>query len=89
MIVGPDVTARCDPAQVAARHRPLGQFAGPGQRRQQNRHQERDHRHAAEIRARQDEYLADSDRVTAQEVAEFGVAARLWQNLLATVSPIL
>jgi cardiolipin synthase len=44
---------------------------------------------AAEIRTRQDEYLAESDRVTAQDVAEFGIAARLWQNLLATVSPIL
>jgi cardiolipin synthase len=48
-----------------------------------------DARFAAEIRARQDEYLAESDRVTAQDVAEFGIAARLWQNLLATVSPIL
>lgn len=44
---------------------------------------------AAEIRARQDEYLAESDRITAEEVAEFGIATRLWQNLLATVSPIL
>ena len=44
---------------------------------------------AAEIRARQDQYLAESDRVTADEVAQYGIATRLWQNLLATVSPIL
>jgi cardiolipin synthase len=41
------------------------------------------------VRERQAAYLADSDRVTAEEVADFGIARRLWQNLLATMSPIL
>ncbi|ALH81049.1 cardiolipin synthase [Sphingopyxis macrogoltabida] len=43
----------------------------------------------AEIRARQDEYLADSERVTAEDVARDGMLRRLWQNLLATLSPLL
>ena len=44
---------------------------------------------AAELRARQDEYLADSDPVTQAVVESFGVFGRLWQNSLAMVSPIL
>lgn len=44
---------------------------------------------ALEIRARQMEYLAASDRVTADEVANHGIARRLWQNLVATLSPLL
>ena len=44
---------------------------------------------AAAVRDSQAEYLADSDRVTADEVANFGVGKRLWQNLLATMSPVL
>jgi cardiolipin synthase len=44
---------------------------------------------AAAVRDRQAEYLADSDRVTAEEVAAFGIGRRLWQNLLATMSPVL
>ena len=44
---------------------------------------------AAEVRARQEEYQADSDRVTAEDVARFGIGRRLWQNLLATMSPVL
>ena len=44
---------------------------------------------AEAIRGRQDEYLADSDRVSADEVAAIGVGRRLWQNLLATMSPVL
>jgi cardiolipin synthase len=44
---------------------------------------------AAAVRARQDEYLAQCDRVTRQDVIRYGIAARLWQNLLATVSPML
>lgn len=42
-----------------------------------------------EIRARQDEYLADSDPVTAADVEKTSMARRLWQNLLATLSPLL
>ncbi|ALJ13820.1 cardiolipin synthase [Sphingopyxis macrogoltabida] len=42
-----------------------------------------------EIRARQDEYLADSDRVMAEDVARDSMLRRLWQNLLATLSPLL
>jgi cardiolipin synthase len=44
---------------------------------------------AAEVRARQEEYQADSDRVTAEDIARFGIGRRLWQNLLATMSPVL
>ena len=33
--------------------------------------------------------ISPSDHVTAEEVAQYGIATRLWQNLLATVSPIL
>jgi cardiolipin synthase len=49
----------------------------------------RDKAFAAEIRARQIEYMAASDPVTAEDVAAFGIARRLWQNLVATVSPLL
>jgi len=44
---------------------------------------------AAAVRARQDDFLADCDRVTRNDVESYGVALQLWQNLLATLSPIL
>jgi cardiolipin synthase len=44
---------------------------------------------AAAVRARQDEYLADCDRVTRADVDRYGIGLRLWQNLLATLSPML
>jgi cardiolipin synthase len=44
---------------------------------------------ADELRTRQDEYLAQCDRVTRDDVAHYGIVLRLWQNLLATVSPLL
>ena len=44
---------------------------------------------AAAVRDRQATYLADSDRVTADQVAAVGIGRRLWQNLLATMSPVL
>lgn len=44
---------------------------------------------AAQIRARQDSYIVRSDQVTAEAVAQFGLAARLWQNGMAMLSPIL
>jgi cardiolipin synthase len=44
---------------------------------------------AGELRARQDEYLAQCDRVTREEVADYGIVQRLWQSLLATLSPML
>lgn len=44
---------------------------------------------AGVVRARQDEYLADCDRVTQEAVDEFGLLGRLWQNSLAMMSPIL
>jgi len=40
------------------------------------------------IRARQQEYIAQSDLVTAEVVQRFGLAARLWQNGMAMLSPI-
>jgi cardiolipin synthase A/B len=48
-----------------------------------------DRNFAAGVRDRQAAYLADSDRVTAEDVARFGIGRRLWQNLLATLSPVL
>ena len=48
-----------------------------------------DRNFAAAMRDRQADYLADSDRVTADDVARFGFGRRLWQNLLATMSPVL
>ncbi|MCH8615238.1 cardiolipin synthase [Sphingomonas sp. SM33] len=44
---------------------------------------------AAAIRARQDEYIADSDPVTQVDIDRFSIAARLWQNSVAMLSPIL
>src|SRR5690348_12288013 len=44
---------------------------------------------ACELRARQDRWLAECDRVTREDVARFGIVLRVWQNLLATVSPLL
>ena len=44
---------------------------------------------AATLRAWQDEYLADCDRITSDDVGRYGLALRLWQNLLATLSPML
>ena len=44
---------------------------------------------AAALRDRQSDYIAQSSPVTAADVAEYGIARRLWQNLLATMSPVL
>jgi cardiolipin synthase A/B len=44
---------------------------------------------AAEIRARQDDYIAQSDRVTAAEMSRFGLGTRVWRNALAMLSPLL
>ena len=44
---------------------------------------------AGAVRARQDQYLADSDPFTNADLAQFGIGRRLWQNLLATMSPVL
>ena len=44
---------------------------------------------AAEIRARQNEWLADSNRVTPEQVAATTILARLWQNTLAMFGPLL
>ena len=44
---------------------------------------------AAAIRARQDEWLADSELVTDQQVAATSIPARLWQNILAMFGPLL
>jgi cardiolipin synthase len=48
-----------------------------------------DRRFAAAISARQNDYLQDSDRFRAEDLARFGIFDRLWQNLLATLSPVL
>ena len=48
-----------------------------------------DHALAGAVRDCQSEYLARSFRVTPEEIARFGILRRLWQNLLATMSPIL
>lgn len=44
---------------------------------------------AASIRQRQDQYLADSDAITDEEIASIGLPKRIWQNLLAVMSPVL
>ena len=44
---------------------------------------------AAVLRARQEDYLADSEPVTQDTVDGFGPMGRLWQNSLAMMSPIL
>ena len=44
---------------------------------------------AEAVRARQEEFIVDSDPVTRTDVDDFGLAARLWQNSVAMVSPIL
>ena len=49
----------------------------------------RDKAFAGAIRARQEEYLTESNLVSSADVARFGIARRLWQNLVATLSPLL
>ena len=49
----------------------------------------RDKAFTAELRTRQEVYRADSIPVGAADVASFGIVRRLWQNLVATVSPLL
>jgi cardiolipin synthase len=49
----------------------------------------RDKAFSAELRTRQEVYRADSIPVGAADVASFGIVRRLWQNLVATVSPLL
>lgn len=44
---------------------------------------------AAEVRVLQMEYLAQSERVTAERLAQVSVVRRFWQNLLAMLSPLL
>jgi cardiolipin synthase len=44
---------------------------------------------ASEIRERQEQYRASSNQITAEDLARVGVATRVWQNLLATMSPVL
>jgi cardiolipin synthase len=44
---------------------------------------------AKAIGERQACYLADSNQITADDVASVGFFRRIWQNLLATMSPVL
>ena len=44
---------------------------------------------AAVIRARQDAFIADCDPVTQADIDRYGLIARLWQNSIAMMSPIL
>jgi cardiolipin synthase len=44
---------------------------------------------AAILRSRQEQYLEGSDQVTAEDLARVGLARQIWQNLLATMSPVL
>lgn len=43
----------------------------------------------AEVRLRQDAYLARSRPVTADEVARWSVIRRLWNNTIAMLGPVL
>jgi cardiolipin synthase len=49
----------------------------------------RDKAFATELRARQEVYRADATPVGGADVASVGIVRRLWQNLVATVSPLL
>ena len=44
---------------------------------------------ASAVRARQDEYIAQSNPVTADRIESFGITARVWQNALAMLGPLL
>lgn len=44
---------------------------------------------ASRVRARQDDYLAHCSRVVASQVDDYSLLTLLWQNLLATLSPVL
>ncbi len=44
---------------------------------------------AGAIRARQDAWLAQSERVTRETVKDYSLPRRLWQNFLAMLSPLL
>ena len=44
---------------------------------------------AAKVRDRQEQYLSSSNAVTADAVERVGLLRRIWQNLLATMSPVL
>jgi cardiolipin synthase A/B len=44
---------------------------------------------ASVLRSRQETYLKDCDRITREDVERSGIGLRLWQNLLATLSPML
>ena len=44
---------------------------------------------AAQLRARQDSYIAQSTAITAAEVNNVSIPLRLWRNLLAMMSPLL
>ncbi len=44
---------------------------------------------AGAIRARQDAWLAQSDRITKETVKAYSLPRRLWQNFLAMLSPLL
>jgi cardiolipin synthase len=44
---------------------------------------------AALVRERQDDYLVGSKRVTEEDVANFSLTGRLWQNFLAMFGPLL
>jgi len=44
---------------------------------------------SAIIHARHDEFIADSDLVTQADIERFSLAARLWHNSVAMLSPIL
>jgi cardiolipin synthase len=44
---------------------------------------------AAEVRARQDSFIAQSDEVTADQINGFGLGRRLAQNFFAMLGPLL
>lgn len=48
-----------------------------------------DRKFAEAVRARQQDYIAQSDPVTLEEVEAFGIATRLRQNFFAMLSPVL
>ena len=43
----------------------------------------------ADIVARQSQYIADSDEVCREHVEEWPISYRIWNNIVATIGPVL
>ena len=48
-----------------------------------------DNKLTADIMERQYQYIADSDEVTLEEVNDWPLSYRIWNNIVATMGPVL